>query len=158
MYPSTTFQDTLALIGRALIAYLFIPAGWAKIAGFEGTVGYIASQGVPFPALCAAIAVAAELGLGILILVGWQTRWAALALGIFTLVITFIFHDYWTMEAAQQMAQKMNFDKNLVVVGALFLLSAFGAGRFSLDGRRLGLDSLDNRDSSGRPVYADGRR
>ena len=61
---------------RALIALLFIPAGFSKIAGFAGVAGYIASKGVPLPEVCAAIAIAAELGLGILLLVGWQARWA----------------------------------------------------------------------------------
>ncbi|MES3000536.1 MAG: DoxX family protein [Pseudomonadota bacterium] len=136
MYPSNSFQDTLALIGRVLIAWLFVPAGWGKIAGFAGTAGYIASRGVPLPEVAAAIAVAAELGLGLLILIGWQTRWAALGLALFTLVITFIFHNYWAVEAAQQAMQKGNFNKNLAICGGMFILSAFGAGRFSLDGNR----------------------
>jgi putative oxidoreductase len=137
MYPSNSFQDTLALIGRVLLAWLFVPSGWAKIAGFAGTAGYIASKGVPLPEVAAAIAVAAELGLGLLILVGWQARWAALGLGLFTVVITFIFHNYWAVEAAQQMMQKQNFTKNLAISGGLFMIAAFGPGRFSLDGRRL---------------------
>ena len=100
---SKSAQDTMILIGRALVAYLFIPGGFGKIAGFAGVVGYIASRGIPFPELCAAIAIAAELGLGLLLLVGWQARWAALGLAIFVAVITPIFHNYWAMEAAQQM-------------------------------------------------------
>lgn len=129
-------QSALALIGRVLLAWLFIPAGWAKIAGFTGVAGYIASKGVPFPELCAAIAIAAELGLGILLLVGWQARWAALGLAIFVAVITPIFHNYWAMPEAQVMMQKQAFNKNLGVVGGLLAIAAFGAGAFSLDGRR----------------------
>ena len=137
--PSATLtpgQNTLALIGRALLAWLFIPAGFGKIANFAGVVGYIASQGVPLPEVCAAISIAAELGLGLLILVGWQARWAALGLAIFVAVITPIFHAYWDMPAAQAMMQKQAFNKNLGVVGGLLVLSAFGAGGFSLDGWR----------------------
>ena len=136
MTPSTSVQDTLALVGRALVAWLFIPAGFGKIAGFAGVAGYIASMGVPFPELCAAIAIAAELGLGLLVLVGWQARWAALGLAIFLAVITPIFHNYWALPAAEQMMQKQAFDKNLGVLGGLLVLTAFGAGRWSLDGRR----------------------
>ena len=136
MTATTHAQDTMALIGRVLIAYLFIPAGWAKIAGFAGTAGYIASKGIPFPELCAAIAVAAELGLGLLLLVGWQTRWAALGLAIFVAVITPIFHGYWAVPEAQMMMQKQAFNKNLATVGGLLVLAAFGAGRLSLDGKR----------------------
>ena len=133
---SNTAQDTLSLVGRALVAWLFIPAGFGKIAGFAGVAGYIASQGVPFPELCAAIAIAAELGLGLLMLVGWQARWAALGLAIFLAVITPIFHNYWAVPEAQQMMQKQAFDKNLAVLGGLLVLTAFGAGRWSLDSRR----------------------
>lgn len=136
MIPSTSAQDTMVLVGRALLAWLFIPAGFGKIAGFAGVAGYIASKGVPLPELCAAIAIAAELGLGLLLLIGWQARWAALALAIFVAVITPIFHNYWAMPEAQQMMQKQAFDKNLAVLGGLLVLTAFGAGRWSLDGRR----------------------
>ena len=101
-YPTTPAQDTLALFGRVLIALLFVPEGWGKIAGFAGTVGYIAAKGVPLPEVCAAIAIAAELGLGLLLLVGWQARWAALGLGVFTFVISLIFHNYWGVPAEEE--------------------------------------------------------
>ena len=136
MTANNSVQDTLALIGRVLVAWLFIPAGWGKIAGFAGTAGYIASQGVPLPEVAAAIAIVAELGLGLLLLVGWQARWAALGLAVFIAVITPIFHGYWAMPEAQQMMQKLMFNKNAAVLGGLLVLGAFGAGRFSLDGQR----------------------
>jgi putative oxidoreductase len=136
MNPSLATQNLLTLIGRALIALLFIPAGIAKIAGFAGTVGYIASKGIPLPELCAAIAVAAELGLGLLILVGWQARWAALGLALFTVGITFIFHNFWAVPPAQVMQQQQAFFKNIAVVGGLLSLVAWGAGAWSLDSRR----------------------
>jgi len=131
-------QNAFALIGRILIALLFVPSGWGKIAGFAGTAGYIASKGIPLPEVCAAIAVAAELGLGLLLLVGWQTRWAALLLAIFTAVITPIFHNYWAVPEAQMYMQKLNFFKNYAITGGLLAFAAFGAGAFSLDGRKRG--------------------
>ena len=137
MTNNNSVQDTLALVGRVLIAWLFIPAGWGKIAGFSGVVGYIASKGVPLPEVCAAIAIAAVLGRGLLLWIGWQARWAALGLAVFVAVITPIFHAYWAMPEAQQMMQKQAFNKNLAVVGGLLVVSAFGAGRWSLDGRRV---------------------
>lgn len=133
---TTPAQDTLALIGRILLAWLFVPSGWAKIAGFTGTAGYIASKGLPMPEVLAAMAIAVELGLGLLVLVGWQTRWAALGLAIFVAVITPIFHNYWAMPEAQQMMQKQAFGKNLAIVGGFLAFAAFGPGRFSLDGRK----------------------
>ena len=132
----TPGQNTLALIGRVLLAWLFIPAGWSKLFGFAGVAGYIASKGVPMPEVCAAVAIAAELGLGLLLLVGWQARWAALGLAIFVAVITPIFHNYWALPEAQVMMQKQAFNKNLGVVGGLLVLASFGAGAFSLDGWR----------------------
>lgn len=129
-------QDLFSLLGRILIALLFVPAGWGKIAGFAGTVGYISSKGIPLPEVCAAIAIAAELGLGLLLLVGWQARWAALGLAVFTFVITVIFHNFWAVPEAQLMAQRMNFFKNMAITGGLLAFAAFGAGGWSLDGRR----------------------
>jgi putative oxidoreductase len=131
-------QDLLALIGRVLIAWLFIPSGYAKIAGFTGVAASIAARGVPFPMVCAAIAIAAELGLGLLLLVGWRARWAALGLAIFLAVITPIYHNYWAAPEAQQRAQKQSFNKNIAVLGGLLVITAFGAGRWSLDGRLKG--------------------
>jgi putative oxidoreductase len=136
MNPPPSTQNALSLAGRALLALLFIPAGWGKIAGFAGVTGYIASKGIPLPQVCAALAIAAELGLGLLLLVGWQARWAALGLAVFTLVVTPIFHNFWAMPEAQQMMQQQAFFKNLAVAGGLLVVAAFGAGGWSLDGRR----------------------
>jgi putative oxidoreductase len=130
--------DALALLGRLLIAYMFVPSGWGKLMGFSGVAGYIASKGVPLPEVCAAIAIAAELGLGLLVLVGWNARWAALGMAIFVAVITPIFHNYWAVPEAQAYMQKLNFEKNLAIVGGLLAFAAFGAGRFSLDALRAG--------------------
>src|SRR4051812_16787245 len=75
---TTTSQDLLALVGRVLIAVLFIPSGWNKLIHFSNTVASIANKGIPLPEVCAAIAVGAEFGLVLLLLIGWQARWAAL--------------------------------------------------------------------------------
>ncbi|WP_374568973.1 DoxX family protein [Ideonella sp.] len=133
---SPAVQDTLSLVGRALLALLFIPAGFSKIIGFAGVVGYIASKGVPMPEVCAALAIAAELGLGLLLLAGWQARWAALGLALFVFVITPIFHAFWAVPPEQQMMQQQAFFKNLAAAGGLLVAAAFGPGRFSIDGRR----------------------
>ena len=131
----TSLQNPLSFIGRALIALLFIPAGFAKIGGFAGTAGYIGSMGVPLPELAAAIAIVVELGLGILLLVGFHTRWAALGIAIFTFVITFIFHQYWGVPAEMVMSQKLNFFKNMAAVGGLLTVAAWGAGACSVDAK-----------------------
>ena len=130
-------QDSCSLLGRVLIAWLFIPSGIAKLIGFAGISAYIASKGVPLPQVCAALAVAAELGLGLLVLAGWQSRWATLGLAVFVVVITPIFHNFWEMPAAQAMLQKQAFNKNVAVIGGLLLLAAFGPGRYSFTARQL---------------------
>jgi putative oxidoreductase len=134
----TSLQNPLSLMGRVLLALLFVPAGFGKIAGFAGTAGYIASKGVPLPELAAATAIGVELGLGLLLLIGWQTRWAALGIALFTLVITFIFHNFWAVPADQVMAQQLNFFKNMAAVGGLLTVAAWGAGAWSFDGNRRG--------------------
>ena len=132
----TSLQNPLALIGRALLALLFIPAGVSKLTGFAGTVGYIASKDVPMPELAAAAGVGVELGLGLLLLIGFQTRWAALGIALFTLVISCIFHNFWGVSAEQVMAQSQQFFKNMAIVGGLLTVAAWGAGAWSVDGAR----------------------
>jgi len=129
-------QNPLALVSRLLLAALFLPAGLSKIGGFEGTAGYIASVGLPMPAVGAAVAIAVEVLGALALILGLGTRWAALALAVFTLVASFFFHNFWAMPAEQQMMQQLMFMKNIGVVGGLLALVAFGAGAFSLDARR----------------------
>ncbi len=131
-----TLQNPLALLSRLLLATLFLPAGIGKITGFAGTVGYIASVGLPMPTVAAAVAMAVEVLGGLALIVGFGTRWAALALALFTLGASFFFHNYWAMPAEQQMMQQLMFMKNIGVTGGLLALAAFGAGAFSLDARR----------------------
>jgi putative oxidoreductase len=134
--PASGLQDTLALIGRIVLAWFFVPAGFGKIMGFAGTVGYATSAGLPMPQVGVAIALAIELIGGLMLLVGFKTRWAALALAVFCVVAALFFHNYWAVAEAQQMMQKLNFTKNLAIAAGLLGFAAFGAGRWSLDGRR----------------------
>ena len=130
------FQNPLVLIGRVLLALMFVLGGFSKIGGFDGTVGYMQSAGVPAASLLAVLAIVLEIGGGLALLLGLYTRWAALALGLFTLLVSFIFHKFWAMPEAQQMVNQLMFLKNLAVAGGMFALAAFGAGTLSLDARR----------------------
>ena len=131
--PNT--QNAVALAGRILLAMLFVLSGYGKIAGFDGIAGYIASKGLPMPQVLAALTVALELGGGILLIVGYKTRWVALAFFLWLIPTTFIFHKYWGIDAAQAQAQFNNFWKNVSIMGGMLLLFAFGPGAYSLDKR-----------------------
>jgi putative oxidoreductase len=129
-------QGLPVLIARVLLALMFVLAGFGKLAGLEGTAGYIASKGLPMPMVLAAATGVLELVAGVMLIVGWQARWAALALAAFTLLASVLFHNYWAMPAEQQLMQQLMFMKNLAVTGGLLALFAFGAGTLSLDARR----------------------
>ena len=126
-------QAYAALVGRILLAVIFITSGFSKITGFEGTVGYIASKGLPLPQIGAIVAIVVELGGGLMLAIGYKARWAALALAIFTLAAAILFHNYWAVDAAQKMAQQINFWKNISITGGMLLAFAFGPGRYSVD-------------------------
>jgi len=130
---TSSVNDAVALVGRILLAAIFIKSGFGKITGFEGTVGYIASKGLPLPQVGAILAIIVELGGGILLAIGFKARWAALAIAIFTLAAGIIFHNYWAVDAAQRMGQEINFWKNVSMTGGLLLAYAFGPGRLSVD-------------------------
>jgi len=129
-------HHALSLAARILIAALFLPAGLGKLAGFAGTVGYIASMGLPLPQWGAALAVGVEVGGGMALLLGFQTRWVAWGLALFTLVAGALFHAFWNAAPEQLMVQQIMFMKNLSIAGGLLALSALGAGAWSLDARR----------------------
>jgi putative oxidoreductase len=129
-------QGMPVVIARVLLALMFVLAGFGKLTGLEGTAGYIASKGLPMPMVLAVAVGLLELVAGVLLIVGWQARWAALALAVFTVVASVIFHNFWAMPAEQQMMQQLMFMKNLAVTGGLLLVFAFGAGALSLDARK----------------------
>ena len=129
-------NNILTLVGRLLLAALFLPAGLSKLTGFEGTVGYIASVGLPLPAVGAAIAIVVEIAGSLALIAGFQTRIAAVVLALFTLVATFFFHAFWAAAPDQAFVQQLMFFKNIAVVGGLFVLAASGAGALSVDARK----------------------
>ncbi len=122
------------LIGRILIALIFVASGAGKIAGFEGTVGYIASKGLPLPQLAAIAAIIVELGGGLAVILGWKARWAAAAMLIFTASAAVIFHNFWGVPADQAQNQMIHFMKNISMMGGLLFVIIYGSGALSLDG------------------------
>ncbi|MES2228263.1 MAG: DoxX family protein [Pseudomonadota bacterium] len=129
-------QNPLALIGRVMLALIFITSGFSKIGGFEGTAGYIASRGLPLASVVATLTILVELGGGLAVAFGFLTRWAALALAIFSVLAGLIFHAYWAVPADQVMSMQINFWKNISIAGGFLVLAAFGPGAISVDAKR----------------------
>jgi putative oxidoreductase len=121
------------LVGRLLIAAIFVFSGFGKITGFEGTVGYIASKGLPLPQAGAVLAIIVELGGGILLILGWKTRWAAAAMMLFTLAAAIIFHNFWAVAPDAAQNQMIHFMKNIAMAGGLVYVVVFGSGTLALD-------------------------
>ena len=120
---NTQFNAVISLVARVLMAYIFIVAGWGKVTAYQATAGYMESMGVPAALLPMTILV--ELGGGLALLFGFQARFAALGLAVFSLITAFLFHG-----GAED---GINFMKNLAMTGGLFFLMLHGAGKFSLD-------------------------
>jgi putative oxidoreductase len=132
---SRSIANPLVLVARILLTAIFISAGLSKLSGFDGTVGYIASKGLPLPGLIAVLTIAVEVLGGIAIVIGYKARVAGLLLAIFTLLAGFIFHNFWAVPADQAYIQNMMFMKNLSMAGGLLLLTVFGAGGYSIDAK-----------------------
>ena len=126
------WRDELILLARILMMVLFVMSGWGKLTGFQGTVGYMTSTGAPMPMVAAAVAVVMEFGVGIALLIGLWTRPLALLMALFVLGTSFIAHSYWDMQGAMEAANKIQFYKNLSIMGGLFLLAATGPGRYAV--------------------------
>lgn len=135
-------SDSLDALSRVLISAVFIVFGYLQ---FTNIGGYAANPavlkfvgltgGILSPTVLAYLVATIDLVGGILILVGFQTRWASLVLIIFVTLTLFVAHNFWTMEGPARAANQANFYKNLALIGGLLLLYIHGAGRLSVDGR-----------------------
>ncbi len=128
-------NDALLAVGRIALAVIFLMSGAQKFMDLSGVAAMIGSKGLPVPQVLAVLSAITELGGGILIVIGWQTRIVALLLGLFTLVAAYFFHDFWHMpEGAEHTDNMIHALKNLSIFGSFLMLAAVGAGRYSVDG------------------------
>ena len=130
---NSAVTDWAALTGRVALAVLFLWSGYAKLVYMDGNVGYMKAYGMPAAELLIWPALIVELAAGAMLLLGWKARWAAVALALFTIPATFIFHAYWGVPADQVLNQQIHFVKNLAILGGLLSVFAHGSGRFGLD-------------------------
>ena len=120
----------LPAFGRLLMAVIFLVSGLSKLAAPAATIGYLASTGAPLPAAGYALALVIELGGGLLILLGYQTKAAAVVMALYCVATALMFHH-----AFGDQNQMIHFFKNITMAGGFLQLAAFGAGSFSLDAR-----------------------
>jgi putative oxidoreductase len=129
----TAYNPYVPLVARLLMAAIFLVFGVRKVLAFAGTVGYFTKLGFPAPEVTVVIAIIIEIGGGILLAIGWKTRWVAWLLALFTLVAMFMAHRYWEFDGAQYANQMTHFFKNLCIIGGLMMVATFGPGPLSVD-------------------------
>jgi putative oxidoreductase len=130
-----SMQNLFAPVGRALLALMFLLAGFNKIVGYAGTQGYMDSMGVPGALL--PLVILLEIGGGLLLILGWQTRITAFLLAGFTLLATLVFHSN-----LGDQTQMLFFLKNLAITGGLLMVVLHGAGPWSIDNRQSRAQSM----------------
>jgi putative oxidoreductase len=123
---TSNLNAAVLVLARLLLAAIFVQSGFDKLMTYAGTAAYFGKLGIP-PVLTPLV-ILTELGGGLLVLIGWQTRWAALALAGFCIVSALIAH----LDFSNQM-QMINFMKNLAMAGGFLALFAAGPGRWSVD-------------------------
>ena len=122
-------------IGRLLLSPIFVMSGIQKLTAWQETADSMRQEGMVFVEVLLPGAVLFELGGGLLLLFGFKTRWGALALIIFLIPTTLIFHDFWQYTGSEQQNQMIHFMKNLTILGGLFAILGSGPGCCSLDGK-----------------------
>lgn len=122
------------LLGRLLIAQIFLIAGFGKLSHFAQTAGYMSSLGVPMANILLTLTIAIEIGGGLMILFGFYTRYAAVVFFFWLIPVTLTFHAFWHADAASLQNQMNNFMKNIAIMGAMIYLAVYGSGSFSLRG------------------------
>jgi putative oxidoreductase len=121
----------LPFVGRLMIGLPFAMSGLGKLAAYGATTGMISAVGLPFPPVAFAVAVAVELGGGVLLVAGYHARIVAAAMAVFALATALSFHNNFADQN-----QMIHFLKNVMMAGGLLQIVAFGAGALSLDNRR----------------------
>jgi putative oxidoreductase len=131
-----TYESVLNLLGRLAIAALFLPAGLNKLMGMEGVTGYFTSLGLPAAAVLIWAVIAIEVLGGLALILGYQTRFVAIGLAVFTVLASIVGHAFWAAPVDAAFIVQLLFFKNMAVTGGLLILASAGAGSISIDGRK----------------------
>jgi putative oxidoreductase len=126
-------QDTALLIGRLLMAALFLSAGIPKaMGGYIGFGKYLGNLGMPSPEIASMVGTAIEVLVPIAIILGVFHRTSAFLLIVFVIVATAFAHRYWEFPVEQMSNQRNHFFKNLAIIGGLLFYYVSGPGAFAL--------------------------
>lgn len=130
-------MKAVTVLGRLLYSLIFIAAGFGHFS--SQTIGYAASQGVPFASIAVPLSGLMAMVGGLSILLGYKTKYGALVLIAFLLPVTFMMHAFWGVsDPMQQQMQMAMFMKNLALIGGAILLFVQGPGTASLDAHHRG--------------------
>ncbi len=120
------------LAARVLLAQVFIVSGAGKLKAFAATAAFMGNLGIPAPQLMLVLTIALELGGGVLLVLGWQARWLAIAFFGFTFLTALVVHPFWAAEGPNMGGQLNNFMKNLAIMGGMLYVVIHGPGPLSL--------------------------
>lgn len=120
-------------LARILISAIFVYSGISQLIHFDATVHVLAAAGIPLATVAAAIAILIDLGGSAMLIIGWQTKLAAVVLFIYLIPVTIMFHNFWAAPPQMHEMQLLNFLKNLGIMGGLLIVATRGAGASSAD-------------------------
>jgi putative oxidoreductase len=132
---SRAFDDWALLLGRLALAAIYLPSGFSKLLHLGTFAQSLTNRGVPGGTLVAVLGAGVEFFGSLCIIVGFQTRWAALLMAAFTVVAALVSHRFWDAEEAARAMQYVQFMKNVAITGGFVILFVAGAGRYSVDRR-----------------------
>ncbi|MHB8535339.1 MAG: DoxX family protein [Sulfuricaulis sp.] len=121
------------LVGRILMAVIFVLSGFGKVTHFAGTAAAMAGKGVPLADVALVITIIIELGGAAMLILGWKARLAAGAMFLWMIPVTLLFHNFWAVPADQETIMQIMFLKNLAMMGGFLYIMSFGSGPYSLD-------------------------
>lgn len=131
----TAYDRVMPLIGRILISVIFLLSGFGMLTSWSGSAAVLASKHFPIPSAMVAGAVIVEIIGGLCLVFGFKARIAAFIMFLYMIPTTLVFHNFWALQGAARGDNQIHFLKNIAIMGGLLMVSAYGPGKLSIDGR-----------------------
>jgi putative oxidoreductase len=132
---AAAYGGVILLLGRLALAAIFVPSGYGKFTRLDPFAQSLAARGLPASGLLAIVAACVEFFGGVCVALGLKTRYAALAMAVFTAIAALIAHRFWQLGGAARTPQYIQFMKNLAIIGGFLYVFVAGPGSISLDRR-----------------------